>query len=284
MRAPTTGTVDTRHITIDGMTYQIMVAGDGPPLLLLHGFTGSAATWMPFVPALARHARILAVDLPGHGGTEAPDDVRFYTMSRLTADLPAICDVVAPGQPRLRVLGYSMGGRAALHLACAVPEHVSALVLESASPGIADPAERAARACADHALADRIEREGVHAFVAQWENLPLFAGQRRLPPDVWQRQREQRLANRPDGLANSLRGMGAGAQESLTERLHELAMPALLLAGALDEKYRTLAAMMASRIPRARAVIVPDAGHAVHLEQPATFEQVVTAFLTTGTP
>ena len=126
-----------------------------------------------------------------------------------------------------------MGGRVALHvalrLAAAAPERLAALVLESASPGIADDGERAARRAADDALADEIERDGVAAFVERWERLPLCDSQRALPASARERLRAQRLASDPRGLANSLRGLGAGATQPLHHRLRELGLPTLLL-------------------------------------------------------
>ena len=154
-------------------------------------------------------------------------------------------------------------------------------MLESASPGIDDPAERAARVESDRALAESIERDGLEAFVDRWEALPLFATQARLPDDVRRRLREQRLRNRMTGLASSLRGMGAGAQEPAFARLGDLAMPVLLIAGDEDAKYRELARAMGGRIRQARAEIVEGAGHAVHLEHSAAFAALVKEFLGT---
>jgi 2-succinyl-6-hydroxy-2,4-cyclohexadiene-1-carboxylate synthase len=172
-----------------------------------------------------------------------------------------------------------MGGRVALHLAAAAPARVRALVLESSSPGIADPTERAARIDADDALADAIERDGLAAFVERWERLPLFASQAVLPEVVLERQRAQRLRNDPRGLANSLRGMGAGRQEPLWHRLATLAAPTLLIAGELDAKYCAIARQMAAALPNARTAVVPNAGHAVHLEQANAFVRNVLEFL-----
>ncbi len=265
------------RVMLNGVTYRVRVTGAGTPLLLLHGFTGTGATWEPFLPVLAGRYRTIAPDLLGHGETDAPGDPQRYRMERCAADLLALLDIL--GAARCHVVGYSMGGRVALHLALAAPERVRALVLVGASPGIADPVERAARIRQDEALADFIEREGTAAFVARWEPLPLFATQARLPEEVRARIRAQRLTQRPEGLANSLRGMGAGAQEPLVERLGELTMPCLLLAGELDDKYRGLVREMADRIPYAETAIVPGAGHAVHVEQPEAFAAHVTAFL-----
>lgn len=262
---------------VNGIALNVEVAGAGRPLLLLHGFTGSTATWAPLGPAWARQSRTIAVDLIGHGRSDAPADPARYRMEHCVADLLAVLDTL--GIERADVLGYSMGGRVALHLAAAAPARVSALVLESASPGLADPAERQARRAADAALAATIERDGVAAFVDRWARLPLFASQATLPADVRARLRAQRLQNSPVGLANSLLGMGAGRPAPLWDRLAALTCPTLLIAGALDQKYCDLARAMAAALPAARLAIVPEAGHAVHLERPAAFAEIVPAFL-----
>ena len=111
-------------------------------------------------------------------------------------------------------------------------------MLEGASPGIADAAEREARRASDAALAGRIERDGVEAFVDEWERVPLFASQLALPAEARAAVRATRLAQRAHGLANSLRGMGAGAQAPLHDRLPSIAAPTLLLAGSLDDEVR----------------------------------------------
>lgn len=264
-------------IAVNGIRLHVERGGDGPPLLLLHGFTGSAATWEPLLPALQARFHTVAPDLIGHGRSDAPADPARYAMDRCVADLVALLDALDIA--RAAVLGYSMGGRTALHLALAAPERVSALVLEGASPGIADPAERAARVASDAALADRIEREGLHAFVDAWERLPLFASQQRLPEETRARLRAQRLSHTPRGLANSLRGMGAGAMPPVHDRLSEIAVPVLLIAGELDGKYVEISRAMAGTLPQARITIIPDAGHAPHLEQPEAFTQAVLRFL-----
>jgi 2-succinyl-6-hydroxy-2,4-cyclohexadiene-1-carboxylate synthase len=138
---------------------------------------------------------------------------------------------------------------------------------------------RHARARDDEALAEAIERDGVAAFVERWERLPLFASQAALPEGARARLRRQRLAHTPWGLANSLRGLGVGAQEPLWSRLPGLALPALVVVGDLDDKYREIGRRMVSAMPRARLVVVPGAGHAVHLERPEVFGAAVLGFL-----
>jgi 2-succinyl-6-hydroxy-2,4-cyclohexadiene-1-carboxylate synthase len=156
--------------------------------------------------------------------------------------------------------------------------------LESASPGLAGEAERRERRLQDERLAGRIETEGVERFVNTWEQLPLFASQMRLPADIKARVRRQRLNNSAVGLARSLRGMGAGAQPSLWAELAAIKRPALLIAGALDAKFVTINRQMAVALPQGRLNIIENAGHAVHLEQPARFAEVVEAFLGSVSP
>ncbi len=267
------------QMQVNDITLNVEQSGAGRPLLLLHGFTGSAATWTPLIDSLPPHFRTIAPDLIGHGRSDSPTAAHRYHMARCVADLLAMLDALEV--ERVDLLGYSMGGRVALHLAAVAPERAGALVLESSSPGIADAAERAARFAADEALAESIEREGLAAFVERWERLPLFASQASLPEDTRARLHAQRLRNDPLGLANSLRGMGTGCQESLWDRLSSLDVPTLLIAGELDVKYCALASQMATALPNARAVIVPGVGHSVHLEQPQSFAENVLEFLRT---
>jgi 2-succinyl-6-hydroxy-2,4-cyclohexadiene-1-carboxylate synthase len=269
-----------RRIAVNGVHLGVGTAGSGPALLLLHGFTGSASTWTRHLDAW-RGFTTIAVDLLGHGNSDCPADPRRYGFEHAVADLLGILDRL--GVVQAAVLGYSMGGRLALHLAlhCArdAPGRVSALVLESTSPGIDDTSERRAKARSDRCLAAAIEREGIDSFVERWEALPLFSTQERLPARARERLRRQRLANDPRGLANCLRGMSVGVQEPLLAHLGTIDARVLLIAGVLDEKYHKLAQQMAARLPRARVEIVSGAGHAVHLEQPLVFARTVQSFL-----
>lgn len=275
--------VSERMIPVNGAHYCVTLAGSGPPLLLLHGFSGSSESWAPHRAALGAYFRTISVDLLGHGSSEVPSDPARFGIEHTVADLQALCEVLLSplpegGRERFGLLGYSMGGRVALHLALAWPEQVGALVLESTSPGIADPEERAKRRRGDEELAEFTERKGVAAFTRRWEALPLFASQRALPLPLRHQLREQRLRNTPRGLAHSLRGLGAGVPPPVHDRLGELTMPVLLIAGALDERYRAHAEAMQAVMPRAELAIVPDAGHTVHFEQPRAFDAAVLRF------
>ncbi len=161
-----------------GIGYPVWQSGAGAPVVLLHGFTGSHETWRHLVPHLSAESQVTTLDLPGHGKSEAPD-AQPWTFATVIDDLAWIIESLLGGSAD--VLGYSMGGRMALALAVAHPGRVRSLILESASPGIADGRERQERRLADESLADRIRRDGIHEFVAYWERLPMWESQAALP-------------------------------------------------------------------------------------------------------
>jgi 2-succinyl-6-hydroxy-2,4-cyclohexadiene-1-carboxylate synthase len=259
-----------------GIGWSLIERGAGRPLLLLHGFTGAAASWENHLEPLAARHRVIAVDLPGHGHTNAAADPAAMTVEGTADALAGLLDRLAaiPAD----VAGYSMGARIALRLAIAHPRAVDRLILESPSAGIADPAERAARRAADEALAVRIVRDGVASFVTGWERGPVFATHASLAPDLVARQRAIRLAGDPAGLAASLRAAGQGAMEPLHDRLREVTARTLVVGGMLDTTGRPRAELVARGIPGARLVLLDGVGHTPHLESPDAFRRLVLDF------
>lgn len=272
-----------QHIYVNGVRIGVVTSNEGGQgrrtLVLLHGFTGSASGWGKLLTELVRDGwRVVALDMLGHGQSDAPEDPARYTMAHCQEDIIAVLRELGVNSGEAILLGYSMGGRIALY--CAFSSFFHALILESASPGLTNPDEREQRRVNDLELAKSIERDGIEAFVERWENLPLFATQRNLPTEQRAALHAQRLSNRPLGLANSLRAVGTGVQPLLHHRLPELTIPVLLLAGELDAKFCAIARQMAQSLSLARLSIVPAAGHTIHLEQPAAFVALVTEFCT----
>jgi 2-succinyl-6-hydroxy-2,4-cyclohexadiene-1-carboxylate synthase len=227
-----------------------------PRLALVHGFTQTSRSWDGVVPLLRDRLRpvpeIVAVDAPGHG------DHHDLALGPVDGAL-----AIGAEAGRATYVGYSMGGRLCLHLALARPDLVEALVLIGATAGIDDDVERAERRAADEALATEIEQIGVDEFLDRWLALPLFAGLPREGASV-----EDRRRNTVAGLASSLRLAGTGAQAPLWDRLGELRMPVLVLAGERDEKFLAIGRRIADRVGSATFATVAAAGHAAHLEQP----------------
>ena len=229
-------------------------------VVLLHGFTQTGATWGRVANALAADHEVRCPDLPGHG-----------TSAGVRADLWVAAGAVADHEGRAAYVGYSMGGRLALHIALARPDALTALVLVSATAGIESEDERAARRARDAELADRIEQIGIDTFLDEWLAQPLFAG---LPPGA-------RAGRSTDvaGLASSLRLAGTGTQDPLWERLGGIDVPVLVIAGENDPTYVAHAERLASLLPRADLVTISSAGHALPLEVPDRFVAVVRPWL-----
>ena len=238
-----------------------------PPTLLLHGFLGRGADWDAVRERLPAAWGVCAPDLPGHGAAVGLGDAA-YTMDGAAARLADSLDGPAD------VVGYSMGGRLALHLAVTRPDAVRRLVLVGASPGLRTAAERADRRALDAERAAEIAAE-LPGFLDRWYRMPLFG----LPDGLRQRLTADRAAhNDPAELGRSLAGMGTGAQPSHWGRLARISAPTLAVAGARDAKFVRLAAAMAEAGGFATAT-VPDAAHLVPAEAPAALAQTLTDFL-----
>ncbi|MFD1030319.1 2-succinyl-6-hydroxy-2,4-cyclohexadiene-1-carboxylate synthase [Metaplanococcus flavidus] len=264
-------------LEIEGVDYHIEILNEDKEqtLVFLHGFTGSTATWHNLVPHFAGY-KIVLIDLLGHGLTDSPKDQERYAVELQLRDLEMLFERM--GLQNFSLAGYSMGGRVALAYACAFPDKLSALVLESASPGLETEPQQNDRKKSDGELAKDIVSEGIAAFVDRWEEVPLFKTQETLPTSVKMAVREERLAQNPIGLANSLIGMGTGAQDSYWQAIRQLDLPVLLLTGSLDEKFTAIAEEMVGIMPKAvhREVL---AGHALHVEKPAEFATIVVEYL-----
>ncbi|HEX3801303.1 MAG TPA: 2-succinyl-6-hydroxy-2,4-cyclohexadiene-1-carboxylate synthase [Solirubrobacteraceae bacterium] len=237
---------------------------DAPALVLLHGFTNSGASWRPVISGLGQRYRAVAPDIRGHASASTTQPV---TLDAVLADIAAL----VPHE--FTLVGYSQGGRIALHAALAMPKRIKRLVLIGASPGLADEAERSARRIADERLAEQVESMAIEEFARQWAETPILSD---IACDIAAVSHADRLHSTPAGLAAALRGLGTGALPSVWERLPELRMPVMLIAGERDAKFTSLAQEMARLIPDASVKVVAGAGHAVHLERP---DKVVEALL-----
>jgi 2-succinyl-6-hydroxy-2,4-cyclohexadiene-1-carboxylate synthase len=236
-----------------------------PPLVLLHGFTNTGASWDPVIAALGERYRAVAPDIRGHGSSS---EVRPVSLEGVIEDVASVAPLEG-----FELVGYSMGGRIALHVALALGhERVKRLVLISASPGLASVRERDTRRRVDEQLADGIEKMEIEQFVDRWARTPVLADQ---PERVAAAARVDRLRNTPAGLAAALRALGTGALPAVWDRLAELRMPVMLIVGGRDERFQAVAVRMAAGIPHAEVAIVAGAGHAVHLENPEEVARLI---------
>ena len=265
------------YVQIRDVQYHYRIWGNGEPLFLLHGFTGSSQTWDHLASSLSPYRTVVAIDLLGHGKTESPLSPERYTMSEQIEDLDQIRRLLS--MDKIELLGYSMGGRVALSYSILKQEHVKKLILESSSPGLNTEAERTVRQENDLKLSFKIKNEGLKSFVDYWENIPLFSTQKSLPDPVKEKIRQERLSQDPWGLANSLIGLGTGSQPTWWDRLKEIDIPVLLITGHEDQKFLKIAEQMAKEMKNARHVDVFNAGHAIHVELPQKFDKIVKEFV-----
>ena len=235
-----------------------------PKVVFLHGFTQTGNSWKPIAEHIAAAGyHSLVIDLPGHGDS-----------SGVRADLRRTADMVAAIGGVATYVGYSLGGRVALHLALMYPHLTKSTVLIGAHAGIADDDERARRREADDVIESRLVAVGVEAFVREWVKQPLFGDLVTTDADL-----ADRMRNTVEGLASSLRHAGTGAQTSLWPRLREVTAPVLAMAGARDEKFAALAEQIAAAVGQGRFLLVPNADHAAHLQHPDFVTQSILGVL-----
>jgi 2-succinyl-6-hydroxy-2,4-cyclohexadiene-1-carboxylate synthase len=260
---------------MSGLGRKLSGSPEDPAVLFLHGFMGSSTDWRDVLAAIEDRAFCIALDLPGHGASLGLTP-EAYTME---GSAQAVIRTLDEHEvERAVIVGYSMGGRLALYLALRHPGRCRALVLESASPGLESPDERAARRVADEEKASRLEREGLEAFLHDWYRQPLFAslaGDERL----LRKTVESRLCNDSAELARSLRGMGVGNMPSLWGDLQDLAVPALMLVGERDEKYVGIARRVSERSECVEVGVVQGSGHNAHAEAPEAYVRSLQRFL-----
>jgi 2-succinyl-6-hydroxy-2,4-cyclohexadiene-1-carboxylate synthase len=260
-------------VILDGKDVKLsyFVSGEGTPVTLLHGFTQSGRSWHEVMAKMPAGWMWVVPDLRGHGATQIQNGADC-SMDACMSDLEMLWDRI--GVERTHLVGYSMGGRLALHVAARRPQRILSVLTIGAHAGL-DADARDGRRRGDEALADRIERDGVGPFVDYWSGLPLFAGLERRGPAFLGQVRAERLQNHPAGLACSLRGMGAGVMEPVWEELGRVQAPFTFVAGQLDHGYVASARRLATTVPNGRVEVVLHAGHPVHQERPDAFARVL---------
>lgn len=246
-----------------------------PALVLLHGFMGNSDDWADIVPLLSDRWRCITIDLPGHGKTKT-EGAESFRMEACAESITSLLDELDISRSSL--MGYSMGGRLAMYLAVNYSNRFDSVIIESASPGLETTQEREMRIEHDHALAELLMTMPLNQFVEQWYWQALFATIDRDSAkfaDMVQR----RLQGDPKGLSMSLRFMGTGSQPSLWRELGRIVSPLLLIVGRHDAKFRQIAEDICDRCIAARAVIIDNAGHNVHFENPEEYVKQVSLFL-----
>ena len=269
------------RVQIDNYCFSYCSKGDAnnPTILFLHGFMGDCLEFKNAIAVLSEQFYCVAIDLQGHGQTEAIDRDNdhddYYTIQSTANFVIKFLDLLR--LKRCFLVGYSMGGRVALYLAIYFPQYFHRVVLESASAGLRSIKERSDRLAKDRQLAARLETSHLRLFLENWYQQPIFAALRSHPD--FSQMLAQRLNNSSGKLAKSLRNLSTGMQPSLWEYLSENKIPLLLLVGDLDSKFVQINRQMQSLCKYAQLEIMPSCGHNIHFENPIIFIEKVRSFL-----
>jgi len=248
------------HASINGINVYYEEHGRGFPLIMSHGYSATCQMWAPQVEAFSRRYRFITWDMRGHGQTDSPEAQEDYSEAHTVADLRQLLAYL--GVEQAVVGGLSLGGYMSLAFHLAHPQMVRALVLCDTGPGYRNPAAREAWNRTAEARALAFEDKGLEAL-----------GQ---SPEVIAGRRSHRSAA---GLARAARGMLAQVDSRVIDSLPTIAVPTLVIVGERDEPFLAAADYMATRIPGARKVVIPRAGHAANIDQPEAFNQAVLSFL-----
>lgn len=268
-----------KAIAPDGIELAFLrLEGTGDLIVAIHGFTGDSTTMLALVDEIRDGRPALLVDVVGHGQSAAPEHLEHYSMPSV---VDQVLSLIGPHQPEtVHLIGYSMGGRIALSMAARAPWYFASITTLSASPGIEDPIERAARYDRDQLQAHDLEEQGLRAFVDNWLAQPLFEPYRSmLSVEAFEQTIAQRLQSSPAGLANSLRGTGTGSMPPVWNSLSSIRSPLCAIAGELDDRYVTIAAAVADAAPFGRFEVIENAGHVVHQENLSAVAAVISSFL-----
>jgi 2-succinyl-6-hydroxy-2,4-cyclohexadiene-1-carboxylate synthase len=217
----------------------------------LHGFLGSAHDW------------------------QNPDEYSDITLEKIASKIDSVLLSQQIDNPVY--IGYSMGGRIAMHMPDIIKSSVSGLIIESASPGIEDVFERKARLKKDFLIADKLESMNFEEFLIQWYNQPLFADLKK--SQNFKKIFRSRLKNNPVQLARAIRLMSIGKQKSLWKMFHSLDLPVLIISGSNDEKYTSYTKRMSELSSSVRTQIVSGAGHVVNAEKPGEYFDIISQFI-----
>jgi pimeloyl-ACP methyl ester carboxylesterase len=242
----------------DGVGIHYEVHGNGPAILLSHGYSATCRMWDGQIAAFKDRYKIIAWDMRGHGESDYPTDQAAYSEALTVADMTAILD--ACGETRAIIGGLSLGGYMTLAFHLRHPERCRALMLFDTGPGFKKSEAHETWNRGARARGDDLDARGLAALGTSDEV----------------RMSQHRSAS---GLAGAARGMLTQENDGVIQSLDKIAVPTLVLVGANDTNFLAATDYMAAKIPGARKAVIPDAGHAANLHQPEAFNRAMESFL-----
>jgi 2-succinyl-6-hydroxy-2,4-cyclohexadiene-1-carboxylate synthase len=252
-----------------------------PAAIMLHGFMGCGEDWKAVAKSITPSLRCYCPDLPGHGSQR-------YDIAKARACIPEIADALieyldAGGIDTCTLIGYSMGGRIALHTALHYPHRITRLILVSTSPGLRTEQERTNRLEQDKQLQQELADMGegsaeFEAFLRRWYQQTLFSELSKQPA-LFESIVQKRIKNNPPALSASLNALGVATQPDCWNDLSKLPMPTLVVVGEKDEKYWRIGNEISESLPKGRLEIIKGCSHSPHVESPEQFTAVLNLFL-----
>jgi pimeloyl-ACP methyl ester carboxylesterase len=267
-----------RVTTSDGVRLHVETSGEGPPLLFIHEFAGDHRSWQPQVDAFGDAYRCIVYAARGFPPSDVPSDLAAYSQDHAVSDAVAVLDGL--GIDRAHVVGLSMGGFAALHLALRHPERTLSIVVGGTGYGAAPEARDQFRSeC--QAIADRITSEGTAAFAERYAVGPARVQLQNKNPAAWRTFAAQLAEHSAEGAALTMLGVQRERPSlyDLTGELGRLGVPALILVGDEDDGCLETSLLLKRTIPTAGLTVLPRTGHTSNLEDPAAFNRAVEDFL-----
>ena len=244
-----------------GANLHYEIHGSGPAILLSHGYSATLEMWRGQIAPLSQRHQLILWDMRGHGQTDSPGDPSAYSEDATVEDMAALLDNAKAGADRAIVGGLSLGGYMSLAFHLRYPQRVRALLLFDTGPGFKNDEARAAWNRRAEETANTFETQGLASLQS--------------------RSREMAMSTHRSaaGLARAARGMLAQRDASVIKSLPDIKVPTLIIVGADDAPFLAPTDYMAAKIPNARKVVIPHAGHASNLDQPEMFNQAVLEFL-----
>ncbi|MHC2466401.1 alpha/beta fold hydrolase [Bradyrhizobium embrapense] len=242
-----------------GVDIYYEIHGSGPPLILTHGYSSTSAMWRGQIEVLSKRHRLILWDMRGHGQSDYPDDPDAYSEALTVGDIAALLD--AAGADKAIVGGLSLGGYMSLAFHRAHPERVRALLIIDTGPGFKKDDAREVWNKRARDTGDRFDREGLDVLKSA------------------SAERASVTHRNARGLALAARGMLAQRDARVIESLPGIKVPSLVVVGADDTPFLAASDYMAAKIPGAQKAVIPNAGHAVNIDQPQAFIAAVLPFL-----
>ena len=236
------------------------------PLLFLHGFTGSSASWNYVRKEISETS--IAIDIPGHGRSTFNDINDTYDYKDFRTELFFILQHLQI--KKIHLCGYSMGGRLAISFAQRFPEMIESLILESTSLGISNMVEKQEQFDKDIELSDKIN-ESIEDFINHWSENKLFFNQSKRNIKGYEDQSKVRLSHDKIQLSKALISFSKGSMPAFQDSFNLFSFPIYLINGHDDSKYIKLNRDMMKINKTAKQFIVNKASHNIHLENPSSF-------------